>query len=352
MKNLNRIIITALSIVLIITAMPFAASAEANTLGTESPYIKAVFTDSNGDEADGNSLEVGRYTVNLELSGISSVAVFNFAADITDDISIQSVSSIAEIENSGFEYGGYKVDTDNNKFVIVISTVSKTESTAVTDGTVFVTLTVDVNTAGDFEDFFAASTNRDDTFIIADFRDGNESAYVYKTLEQTDTDFPFLDFDMSPDNSGYTVTGTVKVAKDEHGDSYAETSFVQNATINAIDQSGETVATTTTANDGTFSLEVPNTAVSLKVVKYCVIERTITLSGNAVADYPAIPVVAIDYNNSGGYDATDKGLFKSKYEADDADADLNGSGGADASDKGIFKLFNKDMDYTYSDFTL
>jgi len=211
---------------------------------------------------------------------------------------------------------------------------------------------VDVNTAGDFEDFFAASTNRDDTFIIADFRDGNESAYVYKTLEQTDTDFPFLDFDMSPDNSGYTVTGTVKVAKDEHGDSYAETSFVQNATINAVDQSGEIVATTTTANDGTFSLEVPNTAVSLKVVKYCVIERTITLSGNAVADYPAIPVVAIDYNNSGGYDATDKGLFKSKYEADDADADLNGSGGADASDKGIFKLFNKDMDYTYSDFTL
>ncbi|MBQ7202712.1 MAG: hypothetical protein IJS03_01705 [Eubacterium sp.] len=151
---------------------------------------------------------------------------------------------------------------------------------------------------------------------------------------------------------GFTVTGTVKVAKDEHGDSYAETSFVQNATINAVDQSGEIVATTTTANDGTFSLDVPSTAVSLKIVKYCVIERTITLSGEAVTDYPAIPVVAIDYNNSGGYDATDKGLFKSKYEADDADADLNGSGGADASDKGIFKLFNKDMDYTYSDFTL
>ena len=266
-KTLFKIMITALSIVLIIAAMPYTALAEAVPLGEESPFISAQFLDSNDEEVDGNSLAAGeRYTVNFVLSDISSVAIFNMTANFTNDISIVDVTSIAEVENSGFEYGGYKVDTDNNSFVIVISTVNNTTYTELDGDTVMVTLTVDVNTDGDFADFFDLSTSRNHTFIIANLEEGNEAAYVYKDLEQTATDYPFLDFDMSP-SSSVTVTGAVKVSKDVRGDTYEVYSYVAGATVNAIDSQGNVLATTTTDDEGKFSIAAPSDAVSLTIVK-------------------------------------------------------------------------------------
>jgi hypothetical protein len=334
-KTLFKIMITALSIVLIIAAMPFSASAEAEALGNESPFISAQFFDSNSDEVDGNSLEANQtYTVNLVLSGISNVAIFNLTASFTDDISITEVSSIADVENSGFEYGGYKLDDDNNKFVIVISTVNNSTYTELNGDTVMVTLTVETATDGDFADFFEISTDRNHTFIIANFEEGNEAAYVYKDCTQTETDFPFLDFDMSP-SSSVTVTGTVKVATEKTGTLYAEDSAVANATISAVDASSNVLASTTTDAEGKFSPVVPSGAVSLTISTYCVPERTITLSGDSVDNYPIIPVIAVDYDESGSFGAGDKNLFT---EAN-PDADLDGSGAFGAGDGNIFNYF-------------
>ncbi|MBE6719382.1 MAG: hypothetical protein E7571_01845 [Ruminococcaceae bacterium] len=339
-KTLYKIMITALSIVLIIAAMPLTVLAEGVPLGEESPFISAQFLDSNGDEADGNALAAGeRYTVNLALKNISNVAIFNLTAQLTDDITITNVTSIADVENSGFEYGGYKVDTDNNKFVIVISTVNNTTYTELNGETVMVTLTVDVNTDGDFADFFQVSTSRNHTFIIANLEEGNEAAYVYKDLEQTATDYPFLDFDMSP-SSKITVTGTLKVATEETGTNFAPDSKVANATVDVLDANDAVVATTTTDSDGKFYVEIPNDAVSLRITKYCVNERVITLSGNDVTDYPNIPVVAVDYDSNGVWGAGDNGLYKDGYNSQNPDMDLDGNGAFGAGDNAIYKGFS------------
>ena len=341
MKNVFKIMITALSMVLIIAAMPFTVSAEApQALGNESPFISAQFLDSNGDEVDGNALAANEtYTVNLVLSDISNVAIFNLTANTTDDIEITDVTSIADVEESGFEYGGYKVDTDNNKFVIVISTVSNTTYTALDGDTVMVTLTVDVKTDGDFADFFQISTSRNHTFIIANLEEGNEKAYVYKDLEQTTNDFPFLDFDMSPSTT-ITVTGTVKVATEETGTNFAPDSHVIGATVEVLDASNNVIGeAATTDNDGKFSIVVPTGGVALKITKYCVVERVITLSGSEVADYPNIPVIAVDYSSNGAFDATDKNMFKTGFSGGNLDMDLSGNGASDATDKAIFKYF-------------
>ncbi|MBR1532250.1 MAG: hypothetical protein IJ643_09360 [Eubacterium sp.] len=352
-KTLFKIMITALSIVLIIAAMPYTALAEAVPLGEESPFIKTQFLDSNDEEVDGNSLAAGQtYTVNFVLSDISSVAIFNMTANYTDDINITQVSSIADVENSGFEYGGYKKDEDNNAFVIVISTVNNTTYTELDGETVMVTLTVEVNTDGDFADFFDLSTDRNHTFIIANLEEGNEPAYVYKDLEQTTTDYPFLDYDMSP-SSSVTVTGAVKVSKDVSGDTYEAYSYVAGATVDAVDAQGNVLATTTTDSEGKFSIAAPSDAVAITIVKYCVPERRVALSGSEVSDYPVIPVVAIDYDSSGTFNAPDKAAFNTKFAEKDADSDLDGSGTPNTGDKGVLTQFNIGARFgAYSEMTL
>ena len=351
-KTLFRIMITALSIVLVFTAMPFTASAEAVPLGEESPFISATFRDSLGEEADGNNLAANQtYTVDLAVRDISSIAIFNLTANY-ENITITEVTSIAEVENSGFEYGGYKIDTDNNRFVIVISTVNNTTYTELSGETVMVTLTIETATDGDFADFFDISTDRNHTFIIANFEEGNEAAYVYKDCEQTATDFPFLDYDMSP-SSSITVTGTVKVATDVTGTNFAADSHVIGATVDVLDASGNVVATATTDDEGAFSVTVPSGGVSLAISKYCVNERTITLSGNEVTNYPNIPVVAIDYNSNGAWDATDNAMFNSGHKANNMDMDLSGNGSMDATDVAIFNSYMKaGKKLAYTDFVL
>ena len=139
--------------------------------------------------------------------------------------------------------------------------------------------------------------------------------------------------------AGYTVTGTVGVSVDETG-SAATPGVVGGATINAIDANGAVVATATAEANGKFEIVVPAEAVALEISKdTCAVKRTVTLSGEEVTNYPVIPVIAVDYDQSKSFNAGDKGLFKSKFAANDADADLDGSGSANAGDKGIFKYF-------------
>ena len=153
-------------------------------------------------------------------------------------------------------------------------------------------------------------------------------------------------------DTGFTVTGTVKVAKDVNGVTYEAFSKVGGASVTALDADGNAVATTTTAANGTFSLEAPSNAVALEINKYCVPKRTIILSGNAVDDYPVIPVIATDFDGSGTANAADKAAFKTKYAAKDADSDFDGSGTPNAGDKATFKLFKVGVKFNYGEFTL
>ena len=161
------------------------------------------------------------------------------------------------------------------------------------------------------------------------------------------------EFVAEPVEEGYTVTGTVKVATEETGTSFAPDSKVADATISVLDANGEVVATTTTDSTGKFSVVVPAEGVSIAISKYCVNKRTITLAGAEVTDYPNIPVVAVDYSSNGKWDATDKTMFKGGYDNAEPDMDLSGNGKMDATDKTIFKYFMQNgKTLAYADFTL
>ena len=101
MKKFTKAFITALSFILIISLMPFSAIAEGG-MGSESPFIQAVFTDGNGEEANGDALEEGNYTVDITLSGMAAVSFFELTAEYTADITITDVSTIAD-DNEGFK---------------------------------------------------------------------------------------------------------------------------------------------------------------------------------------------------------------------------------------------------------
>lgn len=95
MKKITKLFITALSFILIISLLPFSVLAEGG-MGSETPFIQAVFTDENGETAEGDFLTAGDYTVDLTLSGIAAVSFFELTAEYTDDITITSVSTIGE----------------------------------------------------------------------------------------------------------------------------------------------------------------------------------------------------------------------------------------------------------------
>ena len=161
------------------------------------------------------------------------------------------------------------------------------------------------------------------------------------------------EFVAEPEEEGYTVTGTVKVATEETGTNFQADSKVANATIDVLDAANEVVATTTTDANGQFTVVVPATGVAIKITKYCVIERTIALSGSEVTDFPNIPVVAVDYSSNGGFDPTDKAQFNAGFAAKNVDMDLNGNGGFDPTDKATFKYFMKSgIKVAYGEFTL
>ncbi|MBE6719383.1 MAG: carboxypeptidase regulatory-like domain-containing protein [Ruminococcaceae bacterium] len=154
-----------------------------------------------------------------------------------------------------------------------------------------------------------------------------------------------------PEGEGYTVTGTVKVATEETGTNFAPDSKVADATVDVLDANGAVVATTTTDSDGKFSIVVPDNGVSIKISKYCVNERVITLNGEAVSDYPNIPVVAVDYDSNGVWGAGDNGLYKDGYNSQNPDMDLDGNGAFGAGDNAIYKGFSG-KSIRYADLTL
>ncbi|MBR3148593.1 MAG: hypothetical protein IKF64_00325 [Eubacterium sp.] len=161
------------------------------------------------------------------------------------------------------------------------------------------------------------------------------------------------EFVAEPEEEGYTVTGTVKVATEVTGTSFSADSKVTGATIDVLDANNAVVATTTTDSDGKFSVVVPAGGVAIKISKYCVNERTIALSGNEVTDYPNIPVVAVDYSSNGAWDPTDKAQFAAGYKSGNLDMDLSGNGSMDPTDKAIFKYFMQNgRTLAYGEFTL
>ena len=336
MKKITKAFITALSFILIISLMPFAVSAEEG-MGSESPFIQAVFRNEDGETAEGDFLTAGNYTVDITLSGMAAFSTFELTADYNvsgdSDIEINSVSTIADT-NETVKCGGIK--NEDNSFVVILASISE-NNTPISDGEVMVTMQITVNVDGDFEEFFVVNEDPELTFVQASYEYGFDAAYVCTSVEATSNYYPTLSYDMSPDLSvkTITVTGTITISEDSTG-----TSGTYGIGGIKVLLGDEEIAES--AADGTFTAIVPKGTTELTLVGDAAVERTVTLTGeNDISDVN-IPVVVCDYMKDGKVDFRDVAVFVDLIDAPEAYnvyADLMKDGKVDFRDVALFVDF-------------
>ena len=344
MKKITKAFITALSFIFIISMMPFSVLAE-DGMGSESPFIQAVFTDENGDEANGDTLEAGIYTVDLTLSGMAAVSTFELTAEYTDDIVINSVTTIADT-NEGFKCGGIK--NEDNSFVVILASLGE-NNTPISENEVMVTMQVTVNTAGDFGNYFAVDEDPELTFIQASYEYGYQQAYVCTSVEASAIYYPTLSYDMSPDLSvkTITVTGIVTIAENREGSS--GTYGVGGIKIFAGE---EEVAQS--AADGSFTAEVPIGTTELTLTGDTTVDRVVTLSGESSISEVNIPIIVCNYEKSDNLiNYKDSGLYVDYIDTDYVYANLEASDNiVNYKDSGLYVDFLGDTAIEYSALSL
>lgn len=324
-------------------ALPVSANAEAGTLGTETPEISCIFTDSTGKNVDGNRLVKGQYTVDIVLTGMKAVSVVELTATYDQSvISAISIKSTYADTHEDMKKGGQKYE--GNKLSVFQLSENDDASLIDTNGTVMVSLSVTVASSCDFTDVFTFSTDPDECFIEASYLDGLDDCYVLDTTVSTS----YKTYPMTADASPYyrvtefDVNGTVTVAADLEG------------TASVVPVAGVTVAieeigiSTVTATDGSFVFaDLAEGEYTLKISGPTTIDRTVKLVvALEKADYDQITVDSIgicvvDYNKDTKINATDVALFSKER------TDLNGDGTFDDHDVAVFKTFlRKTVSYT------
>lgn len=345
-KFSKKCLATLLTVILIsIFIFPAQAFAQTGTLGTETPTITAAFTDAAGEAVDGNSLGTGDYTVSIKLSGMKTVSVFQLTASYTDDMTINSVATIAD-NNPSFSVGA--IVNEDNSFVAIIASEND-DTSAISDGEVMLTMTVTINTAGDFADYFTVSSDPDLTFTEADYGDGFESCYVLVGNEETGEHFPYITADMSPvlTEETYSVTGQITIAADING---AEGALGIGGITVSVDVNGETISAVTDEN-GYYTLTgIPEGTYTMVISGSTTIDREVTLVVSDDKSVAAVPIVIADYNRDTYIDNTDKYLFTKVYSGQEAyniNYDYNGDGYVDNTDKYLFsKFYGQEIVYT------
>lgn len=341
-KTMKKFYATLLTIVFVFSvSVPFCANAQPGTLGTESPNITATFTNSTGDVCDGNQLSAGEYNVQLVLSGMSYVSLFQITANTTADIVINSVTTVAD-NNAEFSVGGFQ--NEDNKLVVVLLSENEDTTAVSPSGETMITLNVTVNTPGDFADYFVVSDDFDLTYIEADFNDGYEPSYVVNTNTADDIHYPNISVDMSPVPTADTfdVTGQITIAEDINGASgtygiVGITVSVDGTDISAVtDENG--YYTLPGLAEGTYTLSISGSTT---------IDRTATLTvsadkaTNGIINIVAVPIVICDYNKDGTVNSTDVGAFVDHYsEGTYVYADFNVDKTVNSTDIGPFLTFN------------
>ena len=348
MKKITKAFITALSFILIISLLPLSVLAEGG-MGSESPFIQAVFTNEDGEAANGDILEAGNYTVDLTLSGMAAVSTFELTAEYTDDITINSVSTIAD-EKEGFKCGGIK--NENNSFVVILASTGE-NNTPISEGEVMITMQVTVNMDGDFADFFDVNEDPELTFVGSSYEYGISVAYVCTSVEATSDYYPMLSYDMSPDLSvkTITVTGTITISENRSG------SYGSKGVSGIKVYLGEEIVGESDEN-GAFTAVIPKGTTELLVKGDTTFERTVTLSGESDISDVNIPVIICNYVQDAEnevIDYRDAGAFV-EYLQTGADyylyADLNGDDSVDYLDAGVFVDFMADAKLEYTPLSL
>ncbi len=348
MKKITKAFITALSFIFIISMMPFSVLAEGG-MGSESPFIQAVFTGENGETANGDVLEAGDYTVDITLSGMAAVSFFELTAQYTDDITVNSVSTIADT-NEGFSCGGIK--NEDNSLSVILASLGE-NNTPISEGEAMITMQLTVNTDGDFANYFTVNEDPELTFVGSSYEYGFDASYVCTSVvpKETETDkyYPTLSYDMSPDISvkNITVTGTITISENRTGSS--GTYGVGGIKV----FSGEEEVAESAA-DGSFTAVVPKGTTELTVTGDTTVDRTVALSGESDISDVNIPIIVCNYESSDSIiNYKDAGIFVDYLGSTYTYANLEASdGNVDYKDAGLFVDFLSDAPIEYSALSL
>lgn len=326
--------------------VPYFAEAKTGTLGTEKPKITAAFRDADGNTVDGNVLTAGTYDVDIVLSGISTLYGFQMTANYTEDITINSYTTLAASEPliSGDVYKNEDYD-----FVVILST-DEVDCIPIAKKQVMLTLNITVNTPdntlADFADCFVLSTDPECTLINVDKGDGIEPCYVFVGNEKTDTAFPEITADMSPDltvvQDKFDVAGQIAIAIDVTGTDY--TGGVGGLTV-AVDG---TEISAVTDSEGKYVLsEVPVGTHTVTISGETTVDRQVTLIVSAekavddIINVDLVPVVVCDYNHDTSFNSADVSLFYNGYNSkNNIYCDLNTDGSFNSADVSLFYVFN------------
>lgn len=336
-----------LILIISLLALPINATAKTGTLGTESPVISCTFVNSNGEEACGDRLYPGDYTVNFMLSQMASVSIFQISG-VYDESKISKFEP--ESYNDRFELGGQKVS--NGKFAAFLVSNNTTTTATMPTGVVMLTYSVTVNKSGDFADMVQLSTDPNHTFIEADYGDGYYDCYVLDTSIEYAAG---TTYDSTADLSPYiaptifTVTGKITVADDTMG---TATDFGMPGVRVAVDG---TNVSSTTDDSGVYNLiGLEPGDYELTISSNYSAERKATLEVIADnADYDLLTVanvgmVPCDYNKDNTINAVDAFVFSRDYATNPTKSDFNRDGVVNEADGQMFrqKYMNKSVNYS------
>ncbi len=338
-----------LIVIISLLVFPVSASAEAGTLGTETPALSFVFTDSNGKNADGNRLVAGKYKVDIVLSGMQTISVIELTGTYdTSVLSSMAITGIYADTHTDMYPGVQKVE--NGAFSVFQVAENETASTIDSNGTVMVSLAVTVASSCDFADVFAFSTDPNQTFVEATYADGYDDCYVLDTSIEA----LFKTYPMTVDYSPYyvvtefDVSGMITVAGDINGAS--TDAFLGGITVSVYGTDIKAV----TDDNGSYTLpDLTAGEYNLIISGPTTIDRNVKLIVDGkYADYDQITVdsvgvVIADYNRDGRINSTDAMLFCNGAYTYSIYSDYNSDGIVDEVDASAFKTFFKQtIDYT------
>lgn len=312
--------------------------AATGTIGSERPSVTFEFKDSNGKIADGNNLSAGNYSVDIKLSGMANISIFQMSASYTDavtDISVQSM------------YNGNMKSTGpiiRNEEIILGLYSTNNDTTAIdSNGTALATLSVTLSSACDFADVFIVNNDPDYSFIQADYGDGYNMSYVPGIVEPIGDNFP-MDYDVSPTLpvNSFDVKGTVKVATSLDGD--ITTGGIIGITVSVTD--GTNSYSAVTNKDGSFVIsQVPVGSYEVTISGPTTIDRTATLTVSAdkavdgVITVSDVGIVICDYNKDKYINGMDTGVYAKAFKVYDVNMDLNCDSYINGMDTGLYAKF-------------
>lgn len=351
-KRINTFIyaavVMAAVMLLVVFGLAFNAMAAEGT--DDNVEIYCTYTDKDGNEVCGDTLEAGTYDVGFYTKNVDKISVIEITATYDTDVvtiggvtdSIGSMASMGTVNNNGDFVIGYVSD---GNYVAVDSSAQH-----------IATATVTFNQACDAEDYITVSENPNLTFIVADSSNnnyGDEYALVSTFEGYTQGRLALMSCDVSPavSGEGYDITGCITIASDTEGVSSAF--GIVGITVDVLDANGNLVQSAVTDANGIYTLTgVPAGEYKMSVYGPTTIDREVTLKVDSNKTVQDLGIVICDYDRDKNVNSFDLGAFLVYYSGEfNVYADFDKDKNVNSFDLGSFLVFYG-KDITYTDVTL